>query len=360
MRKTVMILGAGGGGGNNLVRSFRTSSLVGKIIGCNCFAHSVAKSSADKTYLMPESSQANYREELLKVIENEKIDLIVPNNDREVAAISSIRDQLPVLKFLPDHCDVVTCQNKNEFYRALKKNDVPVPSFVQVTSESEIEENMRQIGETEKYWVRPIRGSGSRGATWVYNASQARKWISLWVELRGYEYADFQVSEFLPGRDFNFQSIWKDGKLIVYSMIERKSYFMGANRLSGMSSTPEVAVTVKDDKVIKTILRVVRGICKKPNGSINVDIKEDADSNVFITEFNIGRFPMITTIHDAACEISPARAYLMAAFGEELSGISVDSYKENLMLIRDLDTEPYVIDCGNLPTQSGGNLQSVV
>jgi carbamoyl-phosphate synthase large subunit len=354
MKKTIMILGAGGGGGNNLIRSFRKSPLAGRIIGSNCFAHSAAKSTADRTYLLPESSKANYKSELLKVLDKEGVNLIVPNNDREVAAISAIREELPVRKFLPDDKDIQTCQNKNDFYRALENNNVPVPGFVLVTSEDDIADNMKQIDGADKYWVRPIRGSGSTGATWVTNASQAHKWISLWVELRGYKYTDFQVSRFLSGRDFNFQSIWKNGVLITFSMIERKSYFMGNNRLSGMSSTPEVAVTVKDDKVIETVLKVIRGVCNTPNGSINVDIKEDSEGNVFITEFNIGRFPMITTIHDSAASVSPASAYLSAAFDEDLSQIPVGDYRENIMLVRDLDTEPYVVESADMPNQIGG------
>lgn len=353
MNKTIMVLGAGGGGGNNLIRSFRKSSLVGRIVGSNCLPHAVAKSNADVTYLLPECSEENYKSELIKVVEKERVDLVVPNNDREVVAVSLIRDEIPVKVFLPDHADILVCQNKNNFYSTLQENSEPVPEFVQIISAETIEEDIARIGKSNRYWVRPVRGSGSTGATWVYNAKQVRKWISLWVELRGYKYTDFQVSKFLPGRDFNFQSIWNRGELVTYSMVERKSYFMGANRLSGMSSTPEVAITVKDEKVVQKVLRVIRAVCKRPNGSINVDIKEDSEGNVFVTEINIGRFPMITTIHDSACEPSPAIAYLLVAFEQNLLKFSVGNYKENVMLIRDLDTEPCVVDTGDLPHQIG-------
>ena len=136
-------------------------------------------------------------------------------------------------------------------------------------------------------------------------------------------------------------------------MAQRKSYFMGANRLSGMSSTPEVAVTVKDKKVSGKVLQVIGSIFKTPNGSINVDIKEDEHGNVYMTEINIGRFPMITTIHDSASSLSPAAAYLLSAFDRNPLNQPIDEYKENMMLIRDLDTEPVVVDGTKLPSVLG-------
>lgn len=349
MKKTVIVLGAGGGGGNNLIRSLRKCPLVGRIIGSNCLPHAVAKSSADLTYLMPECAKESYKSELLRVIDKEKIALVIPNNDREVAAVSGIRNEIPVKVFLPDQEDILVCQNKDDFYKALAKNNEPVPKSARITSAETIIEDIARVGKADRYWVRPVRGSGSTGATWVYNADQARRWISLWVELRGYHYSDFQVSKFLPGRDFNFQSIWSRGEVVTYSMVERKSYFMGANRLSGMSSTPEVAMSVKDEKVIRTVLGVIRAVCRKPNGSINVDIKEDSEGNVFVTEINIGRFPMITTIHDSVCDPSPACAYVMAAFEQDLTGIKAGNFRENVMLVRDLDTEPNVVEEEKLP-----------
>lgn len=359
MDKIVLVLGAGGGGGNNLIRSFRNTSLAKRIIGSNCLPHAIPKSTADITYLLPESSNENYKAELIKVVKSEQVDLVVPNNDREVAVVSRIRNEIPARVFLPDHEDIILCQNKNEFYKALRKNNEDVPNFVQISSADAIEEDITRIGKADRYWVRPVKGAGSTGATWVYNADQARKWISLWVELRGYEYSDFQVSKFLGGRDFNFQSIWCRGVLVSYSMAERKSYFMGANRLSGMSSTPEVAVTVQDSKVIQKVLRVIGAVLQKPNGSINVDIKEDTEGNVFVTEINIGRFPMITTIHDAACDPSPASVYLRAAFDQDLSDVRVGNYRENVMMVRDLDTEPCVVDAGDLYTFRAPSLKAV-
>lgn len=341
--KSVMILGAGGGGGNNLIRSLRQSKLELRIVGSNCLAHAVAKSTADVNYMLPESRDPDYFNKLLGVILNERIDLVIPNNDREVEAISNLRDSLPCRVFLPSVASVSTCQDKHRFYTALARVGAAVSPSASVSGIESIESAMASLPPSDRYWVRPRRGSGSRGATWVRNAEQARKWIELWVDLRGYRAEDFQISNFLPGRDYNFQSIWKNGELVVCKLAERLSYYMGINRLSGMSSTPEIARTLHDPVAIENALAAIRAVSDMPHGSFNVDMKGGADGSMHVTEINIGRFPMITTIYDSTGIVNCAEAYVRCAFDmDDYSGNPVD-IDEGYVLIRELDTEPMVI-----------------
>jgi len=347
--KTVMILGAGGGGGNNLIRSLRRSTLDLRIIGSNCLPHAVAKSTADATYLMPESRNPDYLPRLQEVIRTEAVDLVIPNNDREVAVISEVRNQLQCRVFLPSKETVMTCQDKHRFYCALKKVGAKISPSVSVSGIDGIEEAIASLPFSDRYWVRPRRGSGSRGATWVRNAEQARKWIELWVDLRGYRAEDFQISNFLPGRDYNFQSIWKSGQLIVGKLVERLTYYMGGNRLSGMSSTPEIARTLYDAAAIEHALQAIRAVSDQPHGSFNVDMKEGKNGIMHVTEINIGRFPMITTIHDSNGRINCAEAYVRCAFDlDDYSGDPID-IEDGFVLIRELDTEPLVIHESQIP-----------
>jgi len=343
MTKTLLILGAGGGGGNNLIRSLKQSGLDLRILGSNCLSHAVAKSTAEVTYLLPESESSEYLPKLLGVVDSESVDLIIPNNDREVAMISKLRGELPCRVFLPDHETVLTCQDKHRFYQVLQSIGAKMSPSVSISGISGIEDAMSILPSSDRYWVRPRRGSGSRGATWVRTSDQARKWIELWVDLRGYHAEDFQISVFLPGRDYNFQSVWKDGQLIVGSLVERLSYYMGATRLSGMASTPEIARTLHDPRAINNAIEAIRAVSKVPNGSFNVDMKGDANGDMHITEINIGRFPMITTLHDSSGEFNCAESYVRCAFKMPNNILNPIDIKEGFVLIRELDTEPLVI-----------------
>src|SRR6185436_16299755 len=50
--------------------------------------------------------------------------------------------------------------------------------------------------------------------------------------------ASFTLSEYLPGRDFAAQGLWRDGELLLLKVCERLSYFGGGSQPSGTSSTP--------------------------------------------------------------------------------------------------------------------------
>ena len=343
MKRVILVTGAGGGGSTNLINSLRSSPLELSIIGSNLSPYILAKSTADKNQLLPAATEPRYVETLSQLVENEGIELVVPNSDREVRAISEHRAQLPCRVFLPPHPAVELCQDKYAMYVCLKEAGLSVARSYSLTSYDDIQPAIEALSDTgERFWVRPRRGSGSKGATWVRNAEQAQAWISLWEDLRGYPLDTFTISEFLPGRDYAFQSVWQNGKLVVAKLCERLSYFFGENRLSGMSSTPAVARTVHDQSAIDTALKAIHAICDQPHGNFNLDMKADATGNMNITECNIGRFFMITPIFDLTGKVNTAETYVRCAFEQTLHIENPIDIEEDMYLLRDLDTLPKV------------------
>ena len=343
-KRKILITGAGGGGSNNLIRSLRTSSLDLEICGSNLDPFILAKSKADENFILPPASEPNYIDDLLYRIQKERIDLVIPNNDREVRRISDEREKISCRLFLPPRDVVELCQDKFEMHLKLSAAGLSTAKSLPINDYDDIEPAIRVLADTgDRFWIRPRRGSGSKGATWVENAEQAKSWISLWAELRGYPVNTFTISEFLPGRDYAFQSIWYNGRLVVGKMCERLSYFFGANQLSGMSSTPAVARTVRDEHAIETALRTIHTICEYPHGIFNLDMKADSAGIMNVTECNIGRFFMITPIFDRSGEINTAETYVRCAFGEALDFREEIDIEEDIYLLRDLDTEPMVV-----------------
>lgn len=344
--KTILVTGVGGGGSNNLVESIRQSHLdldQYRIIGSNISNEIASKSTLESNFVLPVSTDESYHSKLLELIERERIDLIIPNNDREIGVISKLREKLPCKTFLPDPQTIIDCQDKHLMYLKLKDVGISMAKSFEITSLDEIGDLISQLPGS-KFWIRPKVGSGSKGATWVYTAQQAKDWIRLWVDLRGFNVKDFTVSEFLPGRDYAFQSVWKDGELIVAKMCERLEYFFGANRLSGMSSTPAVARTIRDDEALETIFKAVRALTDKPHGNFNFDLKGSISGEMCLTECNVGRFCMITPIFDRTGKYNTVEMYIRAAFNEELSIEDPIDIEEDQYLLRELDTEPLIID----------------
>lgn len=344
VKRAVLVTGAGGGGSNNLINSLRASGLDLCIYGSNLAARFLAKSNADRNFLLPAATESDYIGSLAYLVERESIELVIPNSDREVRRISVERDKLPCHIFLPPVDTVEICQDKYKMYLELTRARLPIARSYQLNSYDDIEPAFEALaGSGDRFWVRIRRGSGSRGATWVKNAEQARAWISMWDELRGYSVDNFMISEFLPGRDYAFQSVWRDGELVVCKMCERLTYFFGANRLSGMSSTPETARTIRDDKALETIIKAIRTVCDRPHGNFSLDLKGDANGNMCITEFNVGRFCMITPIFDLTGQVNTAEVYVRTAFGEIMQIDDPIDIEEDMYLLRDLDTLPTIV-----------------
>ena len=67
----------------------------------------------------------------------------------------------------------------------------------------------------------------------------------------------FTLSEYLPGRDFCVQSLWKNGVLILTKIAERIVY-MDSGSPSGVSSMPALAKTAHEPKAIDACTRAVR------------------------------------------------------------------------------------------------------
>lgn len=344
-RRRVLITGVGGGGSNNLIASLYASRLDFKeylFLGSNLKAEILAKSPLEENYILPVATDSNYNESLKKLIAEKKIDLVVPNNDREVAKISQIRDELDCRIFLPPDETVRLCQDKMAMHKRLAEAGIPIARTYSLSSLEDIEPAMGEIGG-ERFWIRPRTGSGSKGATWVRNAKQAKDWIELWVSLRGFHVDQFTVSEFLAGRDYACPSVWKDGKLIVAKMCERLEYFFGANRLSGMSSTPAVARTIRDEQALDTIMKTVHTLCSRPHGNFNFDLKGRDTGEMCITECNIGRFFMITPIFDLTGKYNTAEIHIRCAFDEDPHIEAPIDIEEGYFLLRDLDTTPTIV-----------------
>lgn len=339
----ILVTGAGGGGGENLISSLRSSSLDLTIYGSNMNEYLLSRTSADYAAHLPAATEDGYLEALNKLLVSEGIELVVPNNDREVAAISRHREKVACKVFLPPDETVRICHDKLEMHECFQKYDVPQAKYLGLKSLEDIDRFVSE-NPAEKYWVRPRCGSGSRGATWVRTGQQAKDWIGLWCDLRGYSLADFIISEFLPGRDYAFQSVWKDGEMVVGKMVERLSYIGAGNRLSGMGSSPAVGRTLLDMKTYEeSIVKAIYAVCAKPHGNFNLDLKGREDSIMCVTEFNIGRFCMITPIFDRTGKYNTAEMHVRSALDMEINVDDPLDYEDGCYLIRFLDTEPTIL-----------------
>ena len=353
-------MSAGTGAGNNLIRSLRADA--GPILGCHHDPFLLKKSCADRNYLVPSTREPELVAALRAIGRREKGTLVLPTTDDEVERLSRERTRIGLRVFLPDHDVVEICQDKFALTTALRARGVPAPETYAVGAIDDVPALFKQLGARRRLWCRARKGAGSVAATDVETIEQARSWIAYWNEMRDVAVADFTLSEYLPGRDFACQSLWKDGALVLIKTTERISYFGGGSAPSGVSSIGAVHKTVREPRLVEIAAAAVRALDGRASGAFSVDLKENVAGVPCVTEINVGRFLSGTTIFDVTGKHNMATTFVRIALGQAVAIDDPYDAVDDYYMTRDLDTLPDVFQAdelfdGFVDLRSPGSLQ---
>ena len=336
--RRVLVTGAGGSPAANFVHSLRLAPEPFHVVGTDTSHYHLELAPVDDRYLLPRADEPGYLDELNAVIEATEVELVHPQPEQEVLLLSRERARVGAATFLPRAETVETCQDKAAFAARMAEAGLPTPRFARAEDEAILREAAASILETrEQAWVRAVRGAGARASLPVSTPDQAASWVRYWMERRGCGWRDFMVSEFLPGREFAFQSVWRDGELITSAARERLEYVFGHLMPSGQSSSPSVARSVHDEDVNDLASRAVLAVDAQATGVFCVDLKEDADGRPLVTEINAGRF-FTTSNFFAEAGANMPYTYVRLALGESPEGLSrFDAVEPGLYWVRMID-----------------------
>ena len=332
--RRVLVTGAGGSAAANFVQSLRAAPEPFHIVGTDARREHLELVEVDVRYLLPASADSSYLDELNAVVEAEDVEVVHPQPDPEVLRLAARAGDVHARTFLPAAETVELCQDKAAAADRLAAADVPVPELGGGDVHDAAADILSRHAEA---WVRATRGAGARASLPVTTVEQAVGWARYWVEARGLSYDDFMVGEFLPGREFAFQSLWRNGELVTSQARERLEYLYGHLTPSGQTSTPSVARTVRRGDVNETAAAAVRAVDADANGVFCVDLKEDADGRPCVTEINAGRFFTTSNFLTQAGANMPY-AYVRLACGEDVNGLPpFDAVEEGLYWVRMVD-----------------------
>jgi hypothetical protein len=343
MSKRILITSAGSGQCNNLMRSLLHGDSSTVLIGCNFDRFVLKKSPAHRNFLIASPvSEDSFDKALRSVAVIAGADLIIPGNDLDALVLARIneREPLPCRSFLPAARVIALCHDKYALYVVFRDNNIPVARTYPVTDRASLIEAWRALAPREVAWCRIRRGVGSRGATKVLDADQAWNWISYWHTMRGVPVEDFTLSEFLPGRDYNVQGLWSDGRLVLIKMFERISYLNADQNPSAMSSTPALAKTVWEPAAIAACEAALRAVDHRARGVFNFDLKENESGIPCITEINASRFAMSTNLYDLTGRHNMASTYARLACSEPVQIDEPYDDPGEYYVVRELDTLP--------------------
>jgi len=118
------------------------------------------------------------------------------------------------------------------------------------------------------YWIRDTKGAGGKGAQ--------------------------MASEYLPGRNFSVEFVYKDGEELARFQKERISYLVKAKEMDvTKSGSSAVSICRKNRRITEiarlAITKIARHTQTPLHGFYGVDLKESEDGSFKVTEINAGR-----------------------------------------------------------------------
>src|SRR5258705_9533850 len=342
MNARLLVTSAGSGASGNLVRSLRAGNAALVIVGCHDDQFILKNSTADRNYLVPPLSHPTWARSLCRVVDTERIDLVIPTSDPDVAALSRVRGRLAGRVFLPRAATVRRLGDKYGLTEWLRARGVPAPATYRVTDLRRLERIFERLGNPSRAWCRIREGAGSRGAAPVGGPEQARSWIKYVRDMRGVPVSAFTLSEYLPGRDFGCQSVWKDGRLALAKASERRSCLGSGSQPSEVSAVGALPKTVREPGVLETAVRAIRAAARKASGVFAVELKEDAGGIARVTEINAGRFTSSPNRLDLPGKHNMTAVYLDVAGGEPVDLSEEYEGPEDHYMLRDIDAAPRV------------------
>jgi len=330
----VVVTGAGGSPATGFVRSLKSAPESYYTIGFDTNPYTLQRAETDERYLMPSVKDKDYLPAVLDILERVKPDLFHVQISAEMIMVSSLRDRLPCKTFLPAHQTILICEDKFASFKAWEKVGIKVPATMIINTEDDLKVAFEKFGP--KLWLRFTSGSAGRGALPTSDYDEAR----LWIDFRK-GWGKFTAAECLEEQTITWQSIWKNGELIV-AQGRKRLYWEFANRVaSGVTGITGTGVTVSDPVVDEIALKCIKAIDPSPNGIFGVDLTYDRNGIPNPTEINIGRF--FTTHQFFTCAgLNMPHIFVMAGLDRPLPTITkkINPLSPGLAWIRGMDILP--------------------
>lgn len=342
MTRSILLPGAGTGAGNNLIRSLREDYPGLVVVGAHDDRFTLRNSKANRNYLVPRAGDPRYVDALRTIIERERIDLLMPNTDTDVSVVSELRDVLLCRTFLPSKAVIERCQDASELSQFLRAHDVPAAATAPIRHLASLDRIFARFEASESLWCRPRSGAASRAAAPVDNPDDARSWISYWERVRGVPASDFTLAEYLPGRDFACQSLWKDGRLVLVKTVERLARPGTEAPAGGAPSIDALFKAVNEPRIVETCVRAIRALDPHASGAFSINLKGNRAGMPCITDVHAGRFFTMLNFFDFTGRQNMSAVYVRLALDEPVELGQPYDVVEDRYFIRGVDTLPAI------------------
>jgi carbamoyl-phosphate synthase large subunit len=283
----------------------------------------------------------NYVNVMRAIYAKENIDAAIVTPEPEVCVWAESLNDLNVLTPPPGFCRVAI--NKTRLYEIL--SDVHLVPTSKVFDRQLLISNSSNHGIRYPVWMR----DASEGTTSGYGSylAKSREEERLWAQLHS-NTKQFQVAEYLPGRNLACCMLFHKGLLICAVCAERIKYFMSHLIPSGVSGNTCEGKIFIDNSIVTKAEKAVRIIANTTNetvrGLVTVDLKEDHKGDAYVTEINLRHVAFTSAFTEAGFNM--VEAQLLALKGDIEAIGARHSRKLNVSnrFYRDIDGVPVYVE----------------
>jgi carbamoyl-phosphate synthase large subunit len=339
--KKILIAGAGGAPSEGVINSLLMSKKHETIIGMGSEPTDLVLSNAEKKYCIPYANAPNYKEELLKILQAEKPDLVHFQNDLEIFHASNIREDIHAIgvkTFMPDRDVIDTCVHKYKTYLKFRGAGITVPKNLIINDDSDLKNAFKEISDEDgKIWLRSASiGGGGKGSIPTNDYDLAKGWIT-----RNDGWGDFIAAEMLTPETVTWLSIWYEGELVVAQTRKRIGWVHGNRSASGVTGVTKVGQTCSDTRVDEIAVNAIKAVTSKPHGIFGVDMAYDKNDIPNPTEINISRF-FTTILFFTQAGLNMPEIFKDIILYNEFPKLSkrINPLPDDILWLRGMDTKP--------------------
>ena len=335
-QKTVLVTACGSSIGLEVLRSLHQANLPIRVIGTEVswWGKQVADPYCDQVLLLPRGDAPGYLDAIRDTIAQFQAELVFVNTEPELEAIVDSRDDFKVAMSCPGENGLRACLSKQVLHDRLAGHGLTAATMV-INAREDLDRALEKLGSP--FWLRCAEGPRGRGSIVVEHATDGVFWMDYW---RRRDAGDdvWLAHEYLPGRNFNWTSIWRHGELLAAASGERLKYFLAQVAVSGITGNVSHCQLVDSAGITPIASQAVRLADETPHGIYAVDLKEDAQGIPKITEINARQAfrPLLYTEGG----INFSEVFVKAMLWRNDYTFEPSAIKVGLEMVRGMDFEP--------------------
>jgi len=246
----ILVSSVGSQNGANVIKALRGQGFL--IVGCDCDPLSAGLYLADKRYLVPKNKDPEFIPAILRIMEKEKIDVVIPTYSTEFPVFAKNADKFKGKIVLSENYEL--SDNKPKWMKLLSEMGLDVPEINPPNS---------------KMIIKPITGSGSKNQYVVDNVEDFKK----------YKNDTNFCSQFIEGQEYVVDGMCDlNGKMICC---------MPRIRLLAQGGGAKKCITEKNEK-LESLAKVIAETLKLV-GAFNIQFIKSGEKYYAIDINN--RFP---------------------------------------------------------------------